>query len=121
MLPFPQVAFDIRSRLDSDDIDAAECVRILSEVRQANPVVANAVLCLIYNVCAYNVGESASLFSQEIPPSDYSRWFVAVDAGGPLDIGKDIPLGEDMHHAFALAVEHFQLFDMYQARAAVLH
>lgn len=117
MNQFPHAAFDVRDCLASPELEQPERIRILSELRQTLPDIANVALCLLYGVWAYKLGES--VFAESAPQEGHSGWFIAVDVDSSLELGKDIPLAENIQHAFALAVEHYRLFDLFKARPVV--
>lgn len=73
----------------------------------ANRRKANSVLCLVYDVACYRVGDSC--FAGDAPPDDHDKWFVSIAAGSFDTDMSTVPLGASLADAEARAVEHLDL------------
>lgn len=82
---------------------------------QANRVDAfNAVLCQLYDIACYKVGDSC--FASSADPASLDQWFVSTVVGSEVDqhdAARDIPLCPDEKSAQALAVERLKLTDWF--------
>jgi hypothetical protein len=73
-----------------------------------DPAKANRVLCHVYDVACYQVGDSC--FADRAPADEKGKWFVSVVAGTFTSADTEtIPLADSLAAAEALAVKHLQL------------
>ena len=84
-------------------------------MRQSRPALADEVLCRLYDVACYRVGDSC--FSKDAPANEQDLWFVSTLAGTFDDIVESIPLAASLEAAQALAVQHLKLEDVFFGRS----
>ncbi len=77
--------------------------RLLAE----RPAVANEVLCRIYDVACYKVGDSC--FRDQAPAHEHEQWFASTVVGSIVDSDEPVPLAPSEAEAQALAVVHLRL------------
>lgn len=76
------------------------------------PAKANSVLCHIYDVACYQVGDSC--FAGCVPADVNGKWFVSVVAGTFTSADTQaIPLANSLADAEALAVQYLRLQDLF--------
>lgn len=105
--------------LYSEFVTLEDGCEFMAELKANAPELCAAVLCRIYDVAVYNVGESC--FVEEAPVEDHDKFFVSLpalsDMCGKLDA---IPLAQTHEQAELLAVEHLGLYQMFMATAPAL-
>ncbi len=100
------------SLLEVDTVE--EGYALFRSVRQSRPALADEVLCRLYDVACYKVGDSC--FSKDAPANEQDLWFVSTLAGTFDDIVESIPLAASLEAAQALAVQHLKLEDVFFGR-----
>lgn len=80
----------------------------LRQLLVQEPAKANSVLCHVYDVACYQVGDSC--FADRAPAEEKGKWFVSVVAGTFTSADTlAIPLADSLAEAEALAVQHLRL------------
>ncbi len=100
------------SLLEVDTVE--EGYALFRSVRQSRPALADEVLCRLYDVACYKVGDSC--FSKDAPANEQDLWFVSTLAGTFDDVVESIPLAASLEAAQALAVQHLKLEDVFFGR-----
>jgi len=90
--------------MESPDLGHATMRLLLTQ----EPAKAASVLCHVYDVACYQVGDSC--FADSTPAAEKGKWFVSVVAGTFTSANTQvIPLADSLAAAEALAVKHLQL------------
>lgn len=92
--------------LVEDVVDEQDGLSAMRWLLANRATVANAVLCRLYDVACYQVGESC--FRDTAPADEHDKWFVSTLADSDLASVR-VPLGASLGDAEALAVSHLQL------------
>lgn len=90
-----------------DEQDGLQAMRWLLANRAA---VAHTVLCRLYDVACYQVGETC--FRDIAPADEHDKWFVATLVEADFDDVR-IPYGDSQSQAESLAVTHLRLADKF--------
>lgn len=100
-------AQDLVALLTEDTAATPEGLATMRWLRANRPQVADQVLCLLYGVFWYKVGDSC--FRDTELPENHEKWFLAVDADSNLLDTVQLPLAESAEHACAMAVKALAL------------
>lgn len=94
----------------------AEGVLAMEHLQRTRPAVANAVLCQLYDIACYRVGDT--VFADSAPASEHDLYFVSVDAASEL---VDMAVQEmkllyaTLEAAQAAAVQGFKLYSKFSS------
>lgn len=91
---------------------ASEGHQLMQHLAATRPEIAHEVLCRLYDVACYKVGDSC--FASEAPEDELEKWFVStlVDETR-FDNTELIPLADTLAAAQALAVEKLRLMEIF--------
>lgn len=100
---------------------SSERIAFFARLERENKAHHDEVLCAVFSVQAYHVGTSC--FASVAPESDHNKYFLATDVGSICDLLK--PEGVKEHFeseeaAYAAAVEHFGLVQLFKDRERTL-
>ena len=77
-----------------------------------DPAKGNNVLCELYDVACYKVGDSC--FADDAPVEERGKWFISVIAGTFCDVDMvSLPLADSLSEAQAIAVAELQLKELF--------
>ena len=80
---------------------------LMTDLLRTRPDVANEVLCTLYDVAVFKVGDTC--FRDSSSTEEQDKWFVSTLVGGEIQSSGEIPLADGMTAALRLAVEHLGL------------
>lgn len=96
--------------LTEDTSSVAEGHQCMSWLLEHKPAMAHEVLCQMYDVAYYRVGDS--YFKNTAPAENHEKWFVAPLLSSSLN-AEGIPLADSAEQARALAVTHLGLTEIF--------
>lgn len=100
----------IESRLRAAGYDSPESIAAMDWLAKNRPTMHNSVLCRVFDVACYRVGESC--FAADEPPENHGKWFVSVLPDSVLELhGKrpDLDLADTLEEAQSMAVQGYEL------------
>lgn len=86
-----------------------------------NMASANSVLCLLYDVWCYKVGETC--FVEQVNPESFDKWFISIPVGWFKDVEMDTEAFTSLYASQAdaedAAVKEFKLIDYFFGKPLV--